>query len=137
MGSALANVRRLTTELRPLALDDFGLEPALERLAAQVAQRSSLRIQLSVSVPERTLASDQETAIYRIVREELTNSVKHRQATSVTVIEDDSVGLAVDEVSEGALGLVGMQERVTLLDGRLEIESAPGAGSTLVIELPA
>lgn len=149
VGSALAGVRRLTTELRPPALDDFGLEPALERLTEQVAQKSELTIRLNVALGTRSLAADQETAIYRIVQEALTNVIKHARASSVsiivaaagegsvrTVIEDDGVGFAVDQIREGALGLVGMRERVALLGGRFEVESAPAAGTTLVIELP-
>ncbi len=148
VASALDDVRRLTTELRPPALDDFGLKPALERLVRQVADRSGLDVQLNVAVPEHALAPDQETAIYRIVQEALTNAVKHANATSIsivvtasgstvrTVIEDDGVGFTVDEVRDGALGLVGMRERVSLLGGRFEVESAPRNGTTLLIDLP-
>jgi signal transduction histidine kinase len=148
VSSALDDVRRLTTELRPPALDDFGLEPALERLTHQVGQRSGLNVQLNVSVPAGALVPDQETAIYRIVQEALTNAVKHANASSVsilvttdagsvrTVIEDDGVGFTVGKVRDGALGLVGMRERVMLLDGRFEVESTPRSGTTLVVELP-
>jgi signal transduction histidine kinase len=147
--SALDNIRGLTVELRPPALDDFGLEPALERLTQLVAARSDLSIHLSVSVPDDALASDQETAIYRIVQEALTNIVKHAHANQVsvvvtatdgtirTVIEDDGDGFNVDTVRDGALGLVGMRERVMLLGGRFAIESTTGGGTTLVLELPA
>jgi two-component system, NarL family, sensor histidine kinase DevS len=148
VASALDDVRRLTTELRPPALDDFGLEPALERLTQLVAGRSGLNVQLNVAVPERALSKDQETAIYRIVQEALTNAVKHAGARSISivvtiaggairaVIEDDGGGFDVERVREGALGLVGMRERVTLLGGRFEVESAPGSGTTLLIDLP-
>ncbi len=148
VSSALADVRRLTTDLRPPALDDFGLKPALERLTEQVANRSGLNVQLNVAVPRNALSPDQETAIYRIVQEALTNAVKHAKAQSVsivvtagdgavrTVIEDDGAGFAVDDVREGALGLVGMRERVMLLGGRFEVESAPRSGTTLLIDLP-
>ena len=96
---------------------------------------------------EGGLDPEQETAIYRIVQEALTNTVKHAEASSVsivvtagdgavrTVIEDDGVGFAVDQVRDGALGLVGMRERVMLLGGRFEVESAPSQGTTLVVEL--
>jgi signal transduction histidine kinase len=148
VASALDDVRRLTTELRPPALDDFGLEPALERLIRQVAARSGLDIQLNVAVAERTLAPDQETAIYRIVQEALANAVKHAGASQVsivvtmwegavrTVIEDDGSGFAVGEVRDGALGLVGMRERVALLGGRFEVVSTASSGTVLLIELP-
>ena len=148
VSSALDNVRSLTTELRPAALDDFGLEAALERLTRLVSERSDLDVQLNVTLDRRELTRDQETAIYRIVQEALANVVKHAQAGSVsvvvvaragsvrTIIEDDGAGFTPDAVREGALGLVGIRERATLLAGRLEIQSRPGAGTTILIELP-
>jgi signal transduction histidine kinase len=147
VGSALDDVRRLTTELRPPALDDFGLEPALERLTELVAGRSGLSVQLHMRASIK-LPPEYETALYRIIQEALTNIVKHAEAHSVsimildaqgsvrTVIEDDGTGFDPTTVREGALGLVGMRERVSLLDGRFDIESRRGAGTTLIIELP-
>ncbi len=149
VASALENVRRLTTELRPPALDDFGLAPALERLTTMVADRSAVDVQLNVSLPEGALVPEQETAIYRIVQEALTNVVRHARASTVSVvvtggggtvravIEDDGVGFNPGNVRQGALGLVGMRERVGLLGGRLEVESSPGRGTALMIELPS
>jgi signal transduction histidine kinase len=148
VASALADVRRLTVELRPSALDDFGLQAALERLASIHAEKSGLDVQLNVGTPARPLPATHETAIYRIVQEALTNVVKHAQAGSVSivvthgngtirsVIEDDGVGFVPGAVREGALGLVGMRERVNLLGGRFEVQSAPGRGTTLIAELP-
>ena len=87
-----------------------------------------------------------ETALYRLVQEALTNVVKHSRATSVSislvrkaksvsaVIEDDGVGFT--EPSGDGLGLIGMRERVGLLDGRLEVESRSGQGTTIVAEVP-
>ena len=147
VASALDDIRRLTIELRPPALDDFGLQSALEYLTQQVAQRSGLNVQLHAALLEGALEPEQETTIYRIVQEALTNIVKYANANSVSivvttaegvvraVIEDDGVGFAVDQVRKGALGLVGMKERVMLLGGRFEIESAPHQGTTLVAEL--
>ena len=146
VGSALGDVRRLTVELRPPALDDFGLEAALERLTTVIAERSGIDTQLNVAV--NSLPRSHETALYRIVQEALTNVVKHANAHSVSVvvtpfddvvrcvIEDDGVGFVADSVRDGALGLVGMRERVHLLDGRFDVQSAPGRGTTLVAELP-
>ncbi len=147
VGSALEDVRRLTVELRPPALDDFGLAPALERLTAVISEKSGIEIQLNVHAP-LALPPEYETALYRIVQEALTNIVKHADATSVSiivasapgtvraVIEDNGAGFDARQVRDGALGLVGMRERVSLLGGRFEVESAPGAGTTLVAELP-
>jgi signal transduction histidine kinase len=148
VASALGDVRRLTVELRPPALDDFGLSAALERLTAVVAERSGLVLDLNVGIPAGTLPPEYETAIYRIVQEALTNVVKHASATSIsivvaasqgmvrTVIEDDGAGFSLGAVREGALGLTGMRERALLLGGRFEVESSPGAGTTLVAEIP-
>jgi signal transduction histidine kinase len=148
VGSALENVRNLTIELRPPVLDDFGLGPALERLASMVGSRSGLDIQLGIGPPVTPLAPELETALYRIIQEALTNIVKHARARSVSivvtsressvraVIEDDGVGFELTAVRAGALGLVGMRERVLLFDGTLDLQSAPGRGTTLVVELP-
>jgi signal transduction histidine kinase len=148
VASALGDVRRLTVELRPPALDDFGLGAALERLVGIVGERSGLTLDVNVGVPAGALSPEHETAIYRIVQEALTNIVKHASANSVsivvatadgvvrTVIEDDGVGFAVGAVREQALGLVGMRERALLLGGRFEVESSPGSGTTIVAEVP-
>jgi two-component system, NarL family, sensor histidine kinase DevS len=146
--AALGNVRRLTVELRPPALDDFGLAAALERLASVIGDHSSFTVDVNVALPAGLLPADHETAIYRIVQEALTNVVKHASAKHVSivvassekavraVVEDDGVGFAPRSVREHALGLVGMRERAQLLGGRLEVESSPGAGTTVVAEIP-
>jgi signal transduction histidine kinase len=148
VGSALENVRNLTIELRPPVLDDFGLGPALERLTSMVATRSGLDIQLGIGPPPTPLSPELETALYRIIQEALTNIVKHAEARSVSivvtsreasvraVIEDDGVGFDLAVVRAGALGLLGMRERVLLFGGSLDLQSAPGEGTTLVVELP-
>ena len=147
VGAAIDDVRRLATQLRPPALDDFGLQAALEHLTDQVARRSGMNIDLHVGELELALTPEQETAIYRIVQEALTNTIKHANARSVsivvtankdtirTVIEDDGKGFEADNIRDGALGIVGMRERATLLGGTLELETAPDAGTTLVFEL--
>src|SRR5436309_9879059 len=115
--SALGDVRRLTVELRPPALDDFGLAAALERLASVTAERSPFTVDVNVTLPTGALPPEHETAIYRIVQEALTNIVKHAAAKSVSivvagsdrtvraVVEDDGVGFAVGSVREHALGV--------------------------------
>ena len=142
-------MRRLAVELRPSALDDYGLVPALERLTASVAEQGGPSVDLEAQLGEQRLPGDVETALYRIVQEALTNTIKHAGAASVSVIltrtpdrvtvviEDDGRGIeaGVEAAGEG-LGLVGMRERLALLDGRLRIESSPGAGTTIVAEVP-
>jgi two-component system, NarL family, sensor histidine kinase DevS len=144
----LQEVRALAVELRPSALDDFGLEPALRRLGQSIRETRSLDVQVETMLDGSRLPEDVETAVYRIVQEALTNVVKHARAERVSivltrtpdgvlvVIEDDGRGFETDEIRGGGLGLTGMRERVDLLEGKLEIESARGAGTTLIVELP-
>jgi signal transduction histidine kinase len=146
--STLQDVRRLAVELRPSALDDFGLVPAVERLSATVAEHSSLAVDLEARLGAERLPAEAETALYRIVQEALTNVVKHasarhvsitlvrKEGSAVVVVEDDGEGFEADSTRAGALGLVGMRERVALVGGRLTVESSPGSGTTLVAEVP-
>lgn len=146
---ALQDVRRLAVELRPKALDDFGLVPALKRLGSGFSEQTGIRVEVeSYLDDEKRLPSEIETALYRIVQESLTNVVKHARAGSVSVlvtrksgsviavIEDDGRGFDTGAGRDEGLGLVGMEERVALLDGRLQIESREGAGTTIVAEVP-
>ena len=144
----LQSVRRLAIELRPSALDDFGLEPALKRLGRTVSEGGSLDVQVETRLGPARLPSEVETAVYRIVQEALTNVVKHAAAERVSivvtrvpgrvsvVIEDDGAGFDPSATRGDGLGLLGMRERVDLLDGSLTIDSEPGSGTTLAIELP-
>ena len=146
--ATLQDVRRLAVELRPAALDDFGLEAALERLTAGFAEQTGLKVELESRLQDDRLPEEVETVLYRIVQEALTNIVKHAQASRVSivitqkpgavgaVIEDDGRGFDPDQSVDGGIGLIGMRERVALLDGSMTIEAAPGKGTTLVIEVP-
>lgn len=146
--STLQDVRRLAVELRPKALDDFGLVPALERLASTFAEQTGIAVDFHARLPEGRLSAELETTLYRIVQEAFTNVVKHARATRVSVlltskhgrvsvvIEDDGIGFDPLATSEERLGLLGMRERVDLVGGRIELESQPGGGTTLVAEVP-
>ncbi len=146
--ATLQDVRRLAVELRPKALDDFGLVPALERLAETFAEQTGMTVDFEAALPDERLPTEVETALYRIVQESLTNVVKHARARRVSilltrkdrsvaaVIEDDGRGFDSAADSDGGFGLTGMRERVALLDGRLQVESSEGAGTTLVVEVP-
>jgi signal transduction histidine kinase len=143
----LQEVRRLAVELRPAALDDFGLVPALKRLGQSARERTGIDVQVEARLGSTRLPPDVETAIYRIVQEAVTNVVKHANARHVSVvladrggvlvgvIEDDGTGFDTGSSTDG-FGLTGMRERVELLDGRLAVESTPGEGTTLLLELP-
>jgi signal transduction histidine kinase len=147
--ATLQDVRRLAVELRPKALDDFGLVPALERLVETFGEATGIDVQLEVQLPEVRLAPEVETTLYRTVQEGLTNVARHsgarkvsilivRRESSVTaLVEDDGQGFALDELAGSkGMGLDGMRERIELLEGRLDVESAPGSGTTLVVEVP-
>jgi signal transduction histidine kinase len=147
--ATLQDVRRLAVQLRPKALDDFGLVPALERLVQTFSESTDIRVALEAQLGDERLPPEVETTLYRIVQEALTNIIKHAEAANVSillvrgkesatvVIEDDGQGFDPDKTREGGLGLVGMRERAELHEGRLRIESAPGGeGATLVIEVP-
>jgi signal transduction histidine kinase len=144
----LQDVRRLAVELRPSALDDFGLEPALRRLGQSVREAGGLDVQVETTLGGERLAPDLETAVYRIVQEALTNVVKHADAARASIvvtrkpdsvlvmIEDDGRGFDPAASRDGGLGLLGMRERVELLDGSFQVEAEPGRGTTLIVSLP-
>jgi signal transduction histidine kinase len=146
--ATLQNVRRLAVELRPSALDDFGLAPALERLAEAFGEQSGIAVDIQTTLDSQRLTPEVETALYRIVQEALTNVAKHAEATRVSivvtrkegsvtaVIEDDGQGFGAGGGTGEGLGLVGMKERVGLLGGRLALESTEGVGTTVVAEVP-
>jgi signal transduction histidine kinase len=145
--ATLQDVRRLALELRPSALDDFGLVAALEHLTTTFGEQSGIKVDFEAALGEGRLPPEVETALYRIVQESLTNIAKHAQARSVSialtkvdgavkaVVEDDGRGF--DPAStDGGFGLVGMGERLALLGGRLRIESSPGSGTTIAMDVP-
>jgi signal transduction histidine kinase len=144
---ALQDVRALAVELRPAALDDFGLVAALERLAETFEARSGLVTVVQANVAGR-LPTEVETVLYRVVQEALTNVVKHAGAEHVSIvvrsrdgvvaatIDDDGRGFAHEDVREDALGLLGMRERLALVGGTLEVESSPDSGTTIAAEVP-
>jgi signal transduction histidine kinase len=144
---ALQDVRALAVELRPAALDDFGLVPALERLAETFSERSGIQTMVEASLDGR-LPSEIETTLYRVVQEALTNVVKHAGAEHVSIVissRDQSVAATVDDDGRGfesgtvradALGLLGMRERLGLVGGTLAIESSPEAGTTIAAQVP-
>jgi signal transduction histidine kinase len=150
----IEGLQNLITDLRPAALDELGVKPALEALVARTAASSGLDIEARIDIafdagraPTR-LSGEVESAVYRLVQEGLTNAVKHAGAERawVEVIEadgritvsvsDDGGGFDPDDAG-GGFGLVGMRERVELVEGRLLIDSARGKGTMVRAELPA
>lgn len=159
---ALEGVRDLARELRPPLVDDLGLEAALDRYCRNYGTKHGLAVdwQATGFWNQAPLPSPVTIALYRIVQEALTNVVRHAQARNVSVVlerrahsivalvEDDGVGFVVgsvegasdaarpSELSQKGLGLFGMGERAALLGGTLNVESSPGMGTTVRVELP-
>jgi PAS domain S-box-containing protein len=143
----LEQVRSLAFELRPAALDDLGLVAALRGLVARHGERTGVRASFMGTTAELRVTAEIETASFRIVQEALINVARHARAAHIEVtlgvqggalevaVRDDGIGFDVDE-QRGGLGLVGMSERAALAGGQLEIESAPGAGTTLRARFP-
>jgi signal transduction histidine kinase len=146
--ATLQDVRRLAVELRPKVLDDFGLVPALERLTESFAEQTGITVDLEAGAITDRLPGEVETAVYRIVQEALTNVVKHSHAQRVSVlvtrsdgrikavIEDDGRGFDPQAGTGDGIGLIGMRERIELLDGTLAVESSETSGTTVALEVP-
>jgi PAS domain S-box-containing protein len=148
----LGDIQRLIRALRPVILDDLGLVAALERHVKGFAAATGLHAEFYARGLEGLrLPSSLETSLYRILQEGLTNVAKHARARHVSVIlqrrgaavslivEDDGQGFDVAAAkgrAGGGVGLLGMEERAFLLGGTVRIESAPGAGTTIVVEVP-
>jgi signal transduction histidine kinase len=146
-----SQLRGLSHELRPPALDDQGLLPALEDLASVVFRRTGLRVAVESAQYQRC-SQKIETVLYRVIQEALTNASRHARARLVRVqlsregqivccsIQDDGIGFNSEDVSSGrarrGLGLIGIRERLQILGGACEIQSTPGQGTKLNVKLP-
>ncbi|MFH1002529.1 MAG: cache domain-containing protein [Chloroflexota bacterium] len=150
---AIDNVHQIIFDLRPSVLDDLGLPSAIRWYAENRLGAAGTKTRLEITGEERQLPPQVETALFRVVQEAITNIIKHSRAHSVVIslefkpaaiaieIEDDGQGFNVAAVSPRpdkvqGLGLLGMQERVTLLGGSFHLESEPSGGTTLSIEVP-
>lgn len=146
------NVHRFARELRPAMLDELGLEAALRACVRGFAERTGITVEFHGKLPGKLLAADQRTVIYRVAQESLNNVAKHASATHVDVILWREGGLAILEIRDNGrgfsqpprrvepdrqrLGLLGMEERVRLVNGRFNIESRPSAGTIVRVEIP-
>jgi two-component system sensor histidine kinase DegS len=149
----IGELRRLSQDLRPAALDRFGLMPTLGHLASDLEEKVGIRTKINIVGAEKRLPSEVELVLFRIVQEALRNIWKHAVATSAEItmdfgetetrvtVKDNGKGFNVQPVTDnlrhGKLGLAGMQERASLLGGTLKVESAAGKGTTLTAVLPA
>jgi two-component system, NarL family, sensor histidine kinase UhpB len=146
--SSLDDIRRLTRELRPEALDDLGLVNALIALTSRAARQASLQIERRFSGELPALSSELELVVYRVAQEALTNVLRHAQASRCVValepypggieltVNDDGRGLP-QHVPDDTIGIEGMRERALLAGGSLAIESQPGQGTLVTLRVPA
>ncbi|NSL51768.1 sensor histidine kinase [Calidifontibacillus erzurumensis] len=146
--SALYEVRKIIYDLRPMALDDLGLIPTLKRYLAATEDYNKVPITFVSIGEEKRLPQRLEIALFRLVQEGVQNAVKHSQATEIQVkveitknagkiiIKDNGIGFDPSEKKEHSFGLIGMKERIELLKGQLHINSAPGKGTTIRINVP-
>jgi signal transduction histidine kinase len=146
----LNNLHTLAVKLRPASLDHVGLVTALEQYVQDYAGQHGLMVQFdALEIAGLRLPADTETALFRVVQESLANVVLHAHASRVDVllnrrsgcvavtIEDDGIGFdPAQVVRQNRLGLFGMRERVEMLGGSLSIESAPGKGTAISVEVP-
>lgn len=143
----IASVRRISSELRPLVLDDLGFAAAASWYVDQFSARTGLPVRLVLAADDPQRGDAAATVLFRVLQESLTNVARHANATTVDVelrfgddgwvlsIKDDGVGFAAAE--GGGLGLVGMRERVQMLGGRFALTSAPGHGTLVEVQVPA
>ena len=152
LAQTMETVHRFARELRPAMLDELGLLPALRCYLKNFAGRTGLRVRFEGSFEAEHLNDDQKTVVYRVTQESLTNVAKHAQASRVQVsvrklsrglqveIKDNGIAFEVDRQLAGKgrkrLGLLGMQERVRLVNGHFAVESAPGKGTAVRVEIP-
>jgi len=146
-------LHEIAVRLRPKALDDFGFEAALSNFAENWSRQTGIRVELRALTFADRLPRTVENAAYRIAQEALTNIAKHSQATWTSIvverrdgharmiIEDNGIGFDPNTLFRGAgdtegLGLLGIRERVALLQGKFEIESTAGGGTALFVQLP-
>jgi signal transduction histidine kinase len=160
LGIEIEGLRHLITELRPAALDDLGLVPALEALARRAQAIDGLEVQTEINLDlggdDQRLDAELESTIYRVVQEALTNVSRHAKATRAVIdvrgrdgvirvaVTDDGQGLPTNGARigprgdglEGGFGLSGMRERAELVGGELELAPAPGQGTTVRLTVP-
>lgn len=149
----IQEVRKIIFALRPMALDDLGLVPALRRYLEGLRESDNLTVDLSLLGEETRLPSSMEIGVFRIIQEALHNIIKHARVNRAKVtisyggkqllisIQDEGVGFDPGEIENrigagGHFGLISMRERAELLGGGIELKSAPGQGTGIILALP-
>lgn len=145
----VAAVRRISADLRPLMLDDLGLNAAIDALAQDVGRRTGLKVSVRLGTDDPPVSDSAAIALYRMVQEALTNVSRHAQAHAVQVelqqrgaglvltVRDDGVGFSERALQhENRYGLLGIRERALALGGRLEVDNPAGGGARITVHLP-
>ncbi len=151
--SGLEEIRKIIFNLRPMALDDLGIVPTLRKFTQDFEEKTKIHTVFELNGKEARMPSAMEAAIFRLVQEAFTNALKHASATHVSleinyqphhislVIQDNGVGFHSELIEQDAsrnahFGLVGMRERIELIEGRMDIDSNPGRGTKIIIDIP-
>lgn len=147
--NALTEVRRIIYDLRPMALDDLGLVPTLKKyLETTEEYTEGTRLVFHTSGKEVRLPSNYETAIFRLVQEAVSNAIRHGKASAIEVkvewlkdhvtllVKDNGLGFDQSIVKNQSFGLIGMKERIDLIDGEFYINSSLGNGTVLMFQIP-
>jgi signal transduction histidine kinase len=145
----LQTVHRVSAELRPGLLDDFGLTAAIEWQAEEFQERTGIKATLHLPEHAIDLSKDQSTALFRILQEALTNVIRHANASAIGVtlqetggrlsltVTDNGRGITAAESSHPqSFGLIGMQERVYPWKGEVRVQGIPGRGTTVTVTIP-
>lgn len=150
LDDTVASLRRISADLRPLMLDDLGLDAAIEWLAHDAARRMGIEVTTDLDASVAAIDERSAIALYRMVQEALTNVARHARASVVRIalersggevvltVRDNGVGFPDrSTVKDDSLGLLGIGERALMLGGRMEVENPPGGGGQLTVHLPA
>jgi signal transduction histidine kinase len=146
---ATRTVQRVSSGLRPVVLDDFGLAAAIDHALKEFRDQTSVTTNLVINGTVTDIDKDRSIALYRIFQEALTNVMRHSEATRVEVslqvegenvqlmVRDNGRGISKQQISDrNSLGILGMRERVYFIGGMIEIAGAPGAGTCITVDLP-
>lgn len=146
---ALAEVRRIIYDLRPMALDDLGLTPTLKKYLSTISEyEKPIQIHFQSSGQDQRFDSNFEVGVFRLVQESVTNAIKHSGTKEIWVkvewlrdtmnilIKDQGCGFDPNEVKDKSFGLIGMRERIELLKGDMKVNSSPGNGTSILFRIP-
>ncbi len=149
--ATLEGVNRIVMDLRPGLLDEYGLAPAVQWYADARLSENGVRVKMTIRGAQRELSSHAQASIYRIMQEAINNIAQHAQASHVQIvidwqedalrieIQDDGRGFELQHAldsTKGHFGLLGMRERVLMLNGKMDIHTTPGQGTTLIFVIP-